>query len=122
VPNDFPTCAKEGKHMGNTSQGTQINNMGNNLHIFPYMGKGLDSIEKSLSFSKKEFTWTRGNKFEHSPIKIHSTHCKEGSSSTLPMVPSHSLTDIGALRGMKSLARENPCSFSPTTSEVLGPP
>jgi hypothetical protein len=25
VPNDFPTCAKEGKHMGNTSQGTQIN-------------------------------------------------------------------------------------------------
>jgi transposase InsO family protein len=25
VPNDFPTCAKEGKHMGNTSQGTNLN-------------------------------------------------------------------------------------------------
>jgi hypothetical protein len=25
VPNDFPTCAKEGKHMGNTSSGTNLN-------------------------------------------------------------------------------------------------
>jgi hypothetical protein len=82
--------------------------MGNNLHSFLDMGTGLDSIEKSSSFSEKEFTWTRGNEFEHSPIKTRSTHRKEGSSSTLPVVPSHSLTDIGALRGMKSLARENP--------------
>jgi hypothetical protein len=40
VPNDFLTCAKEGKHMGNTSQGTQIST---DQNIILDHGKDVDN-------------------------------------------------------------------------------
>jgi hypothetical protein len=44
---------------------------------------------------ENEFTWSKGQCFDHSPIKTRSAHRKEGPST-------HS--DNGALRGVKYLA------------------
>ena len=68
----------------------------------------MEPSENRLNFSEKDYTWTKGHGFEHLPIKTRSAHRKEGSSSSVSAVTSQSLTNIGALRGMKALARANP--------------
>jgi hypothetical protein len=79
-----------------------------NLHSLPDLGTRVVSTENTTTCSEKDFTWSRGHGFEHSPIKTRSARRKEGSTSTLPVATSSSLTNIGALRGMKALARAKP--------------
>lgn len=56
----------------------------------------------------KEYTWSRGLGYEHSLIKTRSARRKEGplAAFSVDFIPPHS--DIGVLRGMKSLARAKP--------------
>jgi hypothetical protein len=60
VPYNFPTCAKEGKHMGNTSSGTKLNNINmgvkwNLLLVKDILYKGLSNFGfDSLNTTKEE--------------------------------------------------------------------
>ena len=81
---------------------------GSSLFKFPSTDTSLGPSEISSTNPEKDYTWSRGHGFEHSPIKTCSACHKKGTSSKYSANSSHSLTDIGALRGMKSLARENP--------------
>jgi hypothetical protein len=71
--------------------------LGPTLHKFLSSNGMLGSIETTPANLGKEYTWSRGHGFEHSPIKIPSARHKEGNT-----------IDIGALRGMKYLARAKP--------------
>jgi hypothetical protein len=53
----------------------------------------------------KEMAWSRGLGMEVSPIKTRSAHKKLGSTPALGVQQSVSTHDMGALRGVKSLAR-----------------
>jgi hypothetical protein len=81
---------------------------GSSLLNLPSADLGLGSSETSSSLADKDYTWSRGHGFEHSPIKTRSARRKEGNTSKLPVISSHSSSDIGVLRGMKALARANP--------------
>jgi hypothetical protein len=54
----------------------------------------------------KEYAWSRGLGIEHSPIKTQSSRKKLASLTNQPCDTDPSSTDCGALREMKSLARE----------------
>jgi hypothetical protein len=54
------------------------------------------------------YAWSRGLGFETSPIKTRSTRKKATLSVDTPDPPTTTVTDSGALRGMKALARAKP--------------
>ena len=64
------------------------------------------TFERSGEGSGKEFTWSRGLGMDISPIKTRSARKKEVSDYTTPVTLTTNNTDNGALRSMKSLARE----------------
>jgi hypothetical protein len=67
--------------------------------------KGSTSASQGIpSSSNADPTWSRGLGFEVSPLKTHSAHRKAGDTSKPQSTPS-TTSDIGALRGLKSLAR-----------------
>ena len=82
--------------------------LGPTLHNFPSSDRKLGSVETTPANLGKEYTWSRGHGFEHSPIKTHSARHKEGNTPLHTVDSSHTTIDIGALRGMKSLARAKP--------------
>jgi hypothetical protein len=64
------------------------------------------AIFRKVDFSGKEYSWSRGLGLEVSPIKMRSARKKNLLNTTLPVTQTNSLSENGALRGMKSLARE----------------
>jgi hypothetical protein len=56
----------------------------------------------------KGFSWSRVLGCEISPIKTRSAHKKVVTLLETPEIIFSTISDIGAPRGMKSLARENP--------------
>jgi hypothetical protein len=62
----------------------------------------------SSDSARKDFSWSRGLGLETSPIKTRSARRKSCTSVTLPTVTSTDTSDLGALRGIKSLARSRP--------------
>jgi hypothetical protein len=56
------------------------------------------------STSNVDPAWSRGLGFEASPLKIRSARRKAGATTKPQSTPSTS-SDIGVLRGLKSLAR-----------------
>jgi len=54
----------------------------------------------------RKLAWSRGLGSEVSPIKIRSARKKQELSLTTIEKPSTTTMDLGALRGMKSLARD----------------
>jgi hypothetical protein len=81
---------------------------GPTLHNSPATDLGLGPAETTSTSLGKDYTWSRGHGFEHSPIKTRSARRKEGHPPIHSVVSSNTSTDIGALRGMKALAREKP--------------
>jgi hypothetical protein len=81
---------------------------GATLHNRPDVDHLLRSAETPSTSLGKEYTWSRGHGFKHSPIKTRSARRKEGTTTSHSGDTQHNPTDIGALRGMKSLAREKP--------------
>jgi hypothetical protein len=57
------------------------------------------------STSSGDPAWSRGLGFEVSPLKMHSARRKAGHSSN-PMPMASTSSDLGVLRGLKSLARD----------------
>jgi hypothetical protein len=53
----------------------------------------------------KSLAWSRGLGMEISPIKTQSARKKVGQTSSATEQHSNSTSDMGALRGMKALAR-----------------
>jgi hypothetical protein len=92
------------------------------MHLVPiptYLGKShiiCDSrdlpssshCDNSFDPVGKDFSWSRGLGLETSPIKTCSARRKTRSSVTHPTVTSTDTSDLGALRGIKSLARSRP--------------
>jgi len=60
-----------------------------------------------ISTSSADPTWSRGLGFEVSPLKTRSAHRahRKAGHSTNPMPMACTSSDLGALRGLKSLAR-----------------
>jgi hypothetical protein len=82
--------------------------LGSTLLITPTTNIGLGPVEGTSTSLDKDNTWSRGHGFEHSLIKTRSSHLKEGFPPIHPVDPPHTYTYIGALRGMKALARAKP--------------
>jgi len=92
------------------------------MHLVPiptYLGKShiiCDSRDLPSSSHRenffnpigKDFSWSRGLGIETSPIKTRSAQRKTRSSVTHPTVTSTDTSDLGVLRGIKSLARSRP--------------
>jgi hypothetical protein len=71
-------------------------------------GENSGCFENTRLELGKEYTWSKGLVYEHSPIKTRSVCRKEGPSTSLTVDFLSPHTDIGVLRGMKSLARAKP--------------
>jgi hypothetical protein len=63
--------------------------------------------------SGKDLTWAQGLGLELSPIKTRSARKKMGKTPSVVDQHLASTHDLGALRGMKSLARDKSLSSSP---------
>ena len=63
-----------------------------------------------------DYSWSHGLGLENSPIKTRSARRKATTSFTLPNNYSIDSSDLGVLRGIKSLARSFPRDFSPLIS------
>jgi hypothetical protein len=57
----------------------------------PDFVSSLDPPETRPLLPQRDYTWTRGHGFEHSPIKTRSARRKEGSSSTIHCGYNHKL-------------------------------
>ena len=55
--------------------------LGSSLFKFPSTDTSLGPSEISSTNPEKDYTWSRGHGFEHSPIKTRSARHKEGTSS-----------------------------------------
>lgn len=64
-------------------------------------------LDKTRLGLGKDFTWSKRLGFELSPLKTRSAR-KKAELTPLPEVNLTTLTDLGALGGMKALARAKP--------------
>jgi hypothetical protein len=79
---------------------------GSDAYVNPSCDTSGDLISDRLDHGRK-MAWSRGLSSEVSPIKTRSARKKQELDSSSSDIPSSSTLNLGALRGMKSLAREN---------------
>jgi hypothetical protein len=78
-------------------------------NVYNYGGPGHSGkLHKPGGDLGSDFSWSKGLGFETSPIKTQSARKKASGSLPATVSLPTSVTDIGALRGMKALARAKP--------------
>jgi hypothetical protein len=75
------------------------------IHRENLVSSSSTPCDNSGDTSGKDFSWSRGLGLESSPIKTRSAQKKANSAITLPITSTSDSSDLGALRGIKALAR-----------------